>query len=375
MKAGDFRICPSCQARNKPKWEYCVRCGESLQGVPLGPASTAAPDVETVDEVAGTESHVPAAAATVLGGAVLLAGMWYSLSGATARTAAKPDPGIFAIPRADPTPPPSVERPGASEPGDYQKGMLLMARKDFASALPLLAATAQREPGNAQYQNSYAKALWGAGAQEEAIQRFEVAARLAPSAGLTLDLAKALDASGQSGPAAQRYQEVLALEPGQQEALEYLGSLYTRREEHQEAARVFRELSTRRPNDVLVTQYLGQALERSGDLEGAVEAYQRVLSRMPQAAVTRGTLAEALYKQGRGEDAVTVLRDGLQRDPNAAALHRALGSVLERAGQTAEAAAAYREYARLAPNAADARQLEERAARLEQVGATPPSAS
>src|SRR5262245_7116464 len=35
MKPGEVRICPSCQARNKGKWEFCVRCGESLQDVPL----------------------------------------------------------------------------------------------------------------------------------------------------------------------------------------------------------------------------------------------------------------------------------------------------------------------------------------------------
>src|SRR2546426_10614839 len=33
---GDFRVCPACSTRNKPKWEFCARCGESLQGIPLG---------------------------------------------------------------------------------------------------------------------------------------------------------------------------------------------------------------------------------------------------------------------------------------------------------------------------------------------------
>jgi len=59
------------------------------------------------------------------------------------------------------------------------------------------------------------------------------------------------------------------------------------------------------------------------------------------------------------------MREGIQADPNAALLQRGLGSLLERAGRRAEAAAAYREYARLAPLEPDAKQLEERAAKLE----------
>jgi len=38
---GDFRVCPACGTRNKPKWDFCARCGESLQGVPLGEVAPA----------------------------------------------------------------------------------------------------------------------------------------------------------------------------------------------------------------------------------------------------------------------------------------------------------------------------------------------
>src|SRR5262245_54663013 len=50
MKAGDVRICPTCGTRNKPKWEFCVSCGEPLQDVSvtqpmLPPVASAAPTV------------------------------------------------------------------------------------------------------------------------------------------------------------------------------------------------------------------------------------------------------------------------------------------------------------------------------------------
>ena len=40
MKAESVRLCPACGTRNKPKWEYCVNCGESLQDVALGIPAT-----------------------------------------------------------------------------------------------------------------------------------------------------------------------------------------------------------------------------------------------------------------------------------------------------------------------------------------------
>jgi len=39
IRAGDFRICPSCGSRNKAAHNYCVRCSASLQAA----AATAAP--------------------------------------------------------------------------------------------------------------------------------------------------------------------------------------------------------------------------------------------------------------------------------------------------------------------------------------------
>jgi len=90
-----------------------------------------------------------------------------------------------------------------------------------------------------------------------------------------------------------------------------------------------------------------------------------VLVKAPQAVITRGLLADNLVEQGRKDEAMSVLKDGLKLTPGAPLLQRQMGSVLERSGQRTAAAVAYREYARLAPNASDARELVERAARLE----------
>ncbi|HEV7498387.1 MAG TPA: tetratricopeptide repeat protein, partial [Vicinamibacteria bacterium] len=107
------------------------------------------------------------------------------------------------------------------------------------------------------------------------------------------------------------------------------------------------------------------ALEKTGDHEGAKQAYQDILQKYPQAAITRGLLAEIFINEGKNDDAVALLRTGVASDPNAPLLHRTLASALERTGNVAEAVREYREYARLNPGAADAKTMEDRAARLE----------
>jgi hypothetical protein len=52
-------------------------------------------------------------------------------------------------------------------------------------------------------------------------------------------------------------------------------------------------------------------------------------------------------------------------------LRRTLGSLLERSARPAEAAAEYRAYARAAPNAPDAKELVNRATRLEAARGNP----
>src|SRR5215468_11224343 len=101
MKAGDVRICPSCQARNKPKWEFCVRCGESLQGVAAGKTeAAAAPKAAAADEA--VERHAEASARfwlVTLGGlaAFVIAGVaawkWLGAGAASSVTT-----GVVAVP-------------------------------------------------------------------------------------------------------------------------------------------------------------------------------------------------------------------------------------------------------------------------------------
>src|SRR5574339_395038 len=116
MAAADALICPACGARNKPKWEFCVRCGESLQD-----AETAAPLAKTVVkgkgkgksklkiEIHEREERSSLPSGLVLGvGALVLVGLGvagYRYAGSYQPE--KADPNLFAVPTQPKAPPPA----------------------------------------------------------------------------------------------------------------------------------------------------------------------------------------------------------------------------------------------------------------------------
>ncbi len=345
-------ICPACQARNRPKWDYCVRCGESLEGVA---------SVE-----AGPEEAAPPADLSTLYLVLMVAVVAGTLALACRDLASQPvppaaTPGVFTFGGpASPMPSPSaVPRPGSA---DAEAGRRLLAQGKAAEAIPLLEKAAAENPGNAEYQHLLGRALWNTGNREAAVRSYAEAASLEPA--YRLGYAQALETVGRLDDASAEFEAVVAAQPGSAIAQEGLGRLYYRRGEFAKALPLLEGLAGQ-TRDPVVLQQLAYAAEKTGDRERAIATYRDVLAVEPRANVARGLLAESLMSAGRKDDAIGVLQEGLQRAPEAPLLQRGLGSVLERSGRAAEAAAAYREYARLAPNAPDAAEIAARAARLE----------
>jgi predicted Zn-dependent protease len=370
---GDFRACPACGSRNKPKWEFCARCGESLQGVPLGEPEPAAPALE--DETIPTEPLPWLTISGLFALAALAVFVWTRSEkwGAPQR----PNAGIFTMPTMPPSP--ANARASREDPGKpaFADGYRRLVAGDAAGAVAGLAQAVADAPDNASYRNMYAKALLAAGSTDEALAQFEAALRLSPdNVGYLSDAARALDGAGRNAEAARAYQSILDRQPGHEQTLHDLASLHQRGGRFDLALPLVQRLSEARPEDLVVRQELAHLLEKTGDLKGGSQEYARVLNERPDANVTRGLLAEMQFQQGEKAEAIALMREGLARDGGAPILHRGLASLLERSGDVTEAIKEYREYARLAPNAPDARQLADRADRLEQrqaaAGAAPP---
>lgn len=353
-------ICPACHSRNKPSWEYCVRCGESLEEA-SAEATRAAEARPRVEEGGGPQDLSSLYLVLML--AILLsvvAAACHSIANSPPPPPATPGPFTFG--GSVPPSPPAVQatpKPGAA---DGEAGRRLLAQRKAAEAIPLLERAAADDPGNAEFRQLLGRALWETGDRDGALRRYSEAARMEP-ARYRLGYAQSLEIAGQLEAAVAEFEGVYAAQPGSTITREGLARLYFLRGDYAKALPLLQQ-TVAETHDLAVMQQVAYALDKTGDRDGAAEAYRRMLAVEPRADVARSLLAENLFVQGRKDEALAVLQEGLQRSPETPLLQRKLGVILERSGRNAEAAAAYREYARLAPNAPDAAELTARAARL-----------
>ena len=366
MKGTKAVLCPKCGALNRPTWEFCARCNESLEGATsveesAGPATAAEEEAPQSSAPANTIALAGLLALVIVGAAA-----WRAIANAPAPGA--PDPSVFTMGTQAPALP--APRPG-TEPGgtEYDAGRRALHSGDLAGAVARLAAAAAADPANAQYQNALGHALWRNGDHEAALAAHAEAARLDPR--LQMQYARSLDVAGRSAEAVAQYQQILARNPSSSTVLEDLGRLLFRSGDYRGAASHLQSAVESRPDDPVLQQELAYSLGQAGDRAQAAEVYRKVLEKAPGAVISRGLLAENLAEQGRKDEAMAVLQEGLRTTPPPPLLQRQMGAVLERSGRPRDAAAAYRAYAELAPGAPDAKELLARAARLDAVGGTP----
>ena len=371
MKPSSVVVCPSCGTKNRPKWEFCVSCGESIKDVPAEVEAKAVVVSARVPEA--PSSGALSWLGTIAGlGLLVAAFLWWRGNRAEPL---QPDPGIFTVPAGErpaaaqsPSPPSNLglETPGASV---LSRGEALLASGDAAGALPILAEAVGQLPENSRAHHLYASALWHTGGREEAISEYRRAIDLDQQNRLyRSDLAKALGSLGRREEAVAEYEALLSVDPRSPGALRELAALYTQAGNGERALELLNRAVDVEPGSAILQQDLAYALEKSGRTSEAIDVYRRVVQLEPKAGTSRGLLADLLLRQGRADEAIALIQDGIQLDPNVARPHRDLASLYERTGRIAEAVAEYREYARLAPTSPDARQLAERAERLAQGG-------
>jgi Flp pilus assembly protein TadD len=345
------RVCASCGARNKPRWEFCVRCGEALVDAEPEPVQ---------DEVGRAPRDVPWRAwllsALALGGAIAAYVVLQRGPGAP------PSPDLFTIGAPAPTPG-AVPRPPTSS--EAVEGERMLASGNFLAAIPLLAEAVNKQPEDTRLLKLYAQALRRANQHEASVEQLRRVTFLSEDPVARLDLARTLDLLGRDAEAKEAYEALLRIAPRSAEGLGLLAGLHTRAGRHAEALPLLRRLSELRPDDLGTRQNLAFALEKTGDEGAAIEQYSSIVEAVPTANIARGRLAEAIARQGDNVRAEALFREGIALDPSIPALHRSLGNLLERKGSYEQAAVAYREYARLAPNSPDAKPLADRAEQLE----------
>ena len=170
--------------------------------------------------------------------------------------------------------------------------------------------------------------------------------------------------AGDIADALQHYEEAVAKNPRDAEALSNLGQVLVKQGRADEALPYFNraiDLDQGRWAYVFNRGRAYAVLERWTE---CIADYRRAAELFPNDYATAFNLAQALHKSGDEDAAVAAYQKAIALAPQEASFRMALGISLEKLNRKAEAAAAYGEALKLAPAAPDADKVKERIAQL-----------
>jgi tetratricopeptide (TPR) repeat protein len=201
----------------------------------------------------------------------------------------------------------------------------------------------------------------------------------APDTATMLALAMQHHRSGQAYQAEKLYRQVLQAEPGNTDALGYLGSLQLSQGKFAEAAASFQQVLRLRPDSAEIHNDLGVAVAQQGKSEEATASFRKALRLRPQYPEAHNNLGIVLGQRGQLPEAAGHYRQALLQKPDYAEAHNNLGLVLVQQGQLDEAIGHYRQALRLKPGYTEAqenlkRAQQQKGTRAPQITATAPAA-
>jgi protein O-GlcNAc transferase len=169
-------------------------------------------------------------------------------------------------------------------------------------------------------------------------------------------LAKAAAAqqAGDSATAAALCGEILGREPGNFQALHFLGRLRAQAGDFAAAVALIGQAVAINPNAPAAHYNLGLALRALGRRDEEIECYRRALRLTPDFAAAHNALGIALNEQRRSEEALAAFRSALALQPASAELRNNLAIVLTDLHRFAAAEEQLREALRLRPDYAEA---------------------
>ena len=364
--ASNFRTCPQCSTRNRLDKEFCVKCGEPLEGVKAGDPAAAGkkgkPGFQVSEEGEETQSPLVPLVFVILTLGVAFAA-WRTIQNAEATTTTP----VAAAPVAQPSLPAAAQTQMAPGVEAYTAGMAALRAGDYVNATRLF-REAIAAANKADYRLGLAEALEKSGFTNDALAEYETAAGLdTANVRYTSEWAKALNRAGRNPEAIRVYDAALQMEGDNLANLREVANLHIKANEIGRARPYLERIVRLQPDDLAPKQNLARALEATRDLDGAAKQYRDILGAMPDADLSRALLSDILMKQNKPDEALQLLEEGLKLDANSAIMYREKGRILDRQGNKADAVLAYQQYVRLAPGATDIMAF---TARIEQLSAS-----
>lgn len=229
-----------------------------------------------------------------------------------------------------------------AEQGHSALGAVLVRMGKTAAAIPELQKALSLQPGDASAQQNLALAYEQVGQPAKALPWFaklyagaRVENRSLPGEVLAA-WARALDATGQFGPAAAKMKDAVAEAPQSAELRDELGSIYAQRKDWPEAQQAFSAALAMNPQLAAAHLHLGMTLEAEHQA-GAAAELRKAYELAPDNGEIQLEYARMVAAQGDDREAIPLLRRAVERNPGATAAAYELGLALQRANQVNEA--------------------------------------
>lgn len=234
-------------------------------------------------------------------------------------------------------------------------GVFHCQRKEFADALPYLAAAIALAPSFADAHIHYAKALRKLDRSAEAITLLDGFANTHPdNPEILAELGLALRAAGDEKRALEVFRQGVRLAPQLQAAQVGLAELLRKRGSKEEALKHFRAAAKLNPADVGVLNSLGTLLKELGQHDEALQVLRHAVGNRQGFAVGHNNLGNLLLDGGKLDAAIGEYRAAIAAQADFPEAWNNLGNALKAAGRIDEAIGAYRESLRLRPGYAEA---------------------
>jgi Tfp pilus assembly protein PilF len=257
----------------------------------------------------------------------------------------------------------------------YEAVAQVTEKSNLKAGLPQLAAEiARQQPARPEFYVELGEAWLNAGHARNAVPAFEQALKRAPNSAVALlDMAGALQQSGQNGRAAEllkrglanglsdpllwyqlglaahdpgAFSQALALDPGMAEAHNGLGELLAESGDLQRAETEFRDALRVEPDLPAAQSNLGHVLAARGALGEAAWYFERAVRRTPEDADARVNYAATLVALKRPDEALRQIEAALKVSPDFGLAHLTAAQILAARGDVAGARAHLREAAR-----------------------------